>query len=328
MNKKNLSVILKIIISGSLLYFLFRGIDMDGFFKTVKAVDLKAVVFIGLLYLATQVTAAYRWFILLKNSVDIPYPKLLSIYFIGMFFNNFMPSMLGGDLAKGYYLYKISGKGGAAVASIFMDRYAGFTALMAITAVATVIGYPLVQETVVPLLLVSLIGAYIIGSLVLWVESFHGWALKILGKLKLFGLNEKIDSLYQSIMRYKGFYETLSKAFVLSLIIQSAVIISYYILAAGLGMSMPFGYFFLLIPLITAVAMLPISLAGLGIREGAFVFFFTKVGATQAQALSLSLLWFFVMVFINLIGGIEYIRLGSVNKVGSQKSGVRSQNPE
>jgi uncharacterized membrane protein YbhN (UPF0104 family) len=126
-------------------------------------------------------------------------------------------------------------------------------------------------------------------------------------------------------MRYKGFYGILSKAFILSLIIQSTVIISYYILAAGLRMSIPFGYFFLLIPLTTAVAMLPISLAGLGIREGAFVFLFTKVGATQAEALSLSLLWFFISVFINLIGGIEYIRLGSVkDTVKSQESEIRS----
>ncbi|MBI5048033.1 MAG: flippase-like domain-containing protein [Deltaproteobacteria bacterium] len=322
MNKKKLAVILKVVVSGSLLYLLFRGMDMDSFLKTVKAVDVKTVVFIIFLYLAIQAIAAYRWFTLLRDSMNISFPKVLSIYFVGMFFNNFMPSMVGGDIAKGYYLYKVSGKGGAVVATLFMDRYAGFTALMAITTVATVIGYQLVQGTVVPLLLVFLIGAYVIGSLVLWVESFHGWVLKILSKLKLFGLNEKIDSLYKSIMKYKGFYGILSKAFMLSLIIQSTVIISYYILSAALGMSLPFGYFFLLIPLTTAVAMLPISLAGLGIREGAFVFLFTKVGATQAEALSLSLLWFFISAFINLIGGIEYIRLGSIKD--SSEFGVKS----
>ena len=325
MNKKNLSVILKIIISSSLLYLLFRGMDIESFWNTVKAVDPKALIFVVFIYLTVQAITACRWFILLKDSMNISYSKLLSIYFVGMFFNNFMPSMVGGDVAKGYYLYKVSGKGGAVVASLFMDRYAGFTALMAITVVATLIGYHLVHGSIIPLLLVALIGIYVIGSLVLWVESFHGWALKMMSKLKLFGLNEKIDSLYQSIMKYKGFYRTLFKALVLSLILQSAVIISYYILAVGLGMSLPFGYFFLLIPITSVVAMLPISLAGLGIREGAFVFLFTKVGATQAQALSLSLVWFFVSVFINLLGGIEYIRLGSVkDTVKSQEPGVRS----
>lgn len=328
MNKKNLNVILKILVSGSLLYLLFRGMDMEGFLKTVKGIDLKAVALLIFLYLIVQITAAYRWSILLKNSMNISYPKLISIYLVGMFFNNFMPSMIGGDIAKGYYLYKASGKGGASVASLFMDRYSGFTALMAITFVAAIIGYPLVKGTIVPLLLAVLIGAYLIASLVLWIESLHGWALNILGRLKLFGLNEKIDSLYQSIMEYKGSYGILSKAFLLSLIVQSVVIISYYALARGLGMALPFGYFFLLIPLTTAVAMIPISLSGLGIREGAFVFLFTKVGATQTEALSLSLLWFFITVFVNLIGGIEYIRLGSIKEVDSRKSGAGIQNLE
>ncbi|MBI5328377.1 MAG: flippase-like domain-containing protein [Deltaproteobacteria bacterium] len=323
MSKKNLSVVMKLIVSGALLYLLFRGMDMRNFLETVRSVDSKTIISIVFIYIAVQAIAAYRWLTLLRGSMNISFPKVLSIYFVGMFFNNFMPSMVGGDIAKGYYLYKVSGKGGAVVASLFMDRYAGFSALVAITTVAAVIGYQLVKGTIVPLLLVSLISAYIIGSLVLWVKAFHGWALKILSRLKLLGLNEKIDSLYKSIIRYKGVYVILSKAFMLSLIIQSAVIVSYYILSVGLGMSLPFGYFFLLIPLTTAVAMLPISLAGLGIREGAFVFLFTKVGATHAEALSLSLLWFFISVFINLIGGIEYIRLGSV-KDSSGVKGLKS----
>lgn len=317
MSKNIVSILLKIAVSSALLYFLFRGMDTASFWNTVKAVDPKALIFVVFIYLTVQAIAVSRLFILLKGSMNISYLKLLSIYFVGMFFNNFMPSMVGGDVAKGYYLYKASGKGGAVVASLFIDRYAGYTALMAITAFAAVIGYHLIHESIIPLLLVALIGIYVIGSLVLWVESFHGWALKIMSKLKLFGLNQKIDSLYQSIMAYKGYYGTLFKALALSLILQSAVIISYYILAVGLGMSLAFGYFFLLIPITTVVAMLPISLAGLGIREGAFVFLFTKVGATQAQALSLSLVWFFISVFINLLGGIEYIRLGSVKKVRS-----------
>ncbi|MDP2688907.1 MAG: lysylphosphatidylglycerol synthase domain-containing protein, partial [Deltaproteobacteria bacterium] len=63
------------------------------------------------------------------------------------------------------------------------------------------------------------------------------------------------------------------------------------------------------------VAMLPISLSGLGLREGAFVFLFTRVGATQEQALTLSLMWFAIAAIVSVIGGIEYVRMGGRKEV-------------
>src|SRR4030065_840853 len=98
--------------------------------------------------------------------------------------------------------------------------------------------------------------------------------------------------------------------FICSLLVQGGVIISYSVLGRGLGIDVPIGYYFLFIPLTTVVAMLPISLSGLGLRGGAFVFLFTRVGVSQEQALTLSLLWFVICALISMAGGIEYIRTG------------------
>jgi uncharacterized protein (TIRG00374 family) len=264
------------------------------------------------LLIGVQTLSTLRWHIILKKDINVPFPRLLSIYFIGMFFNNFLPTLVGGDVVKAYYLYRDSRKGGVSLASIFLDRYSGFTALMTITALATYSGYSLIANTSIPWLLFALLAGFVAISLVIWIDLFHGWVVRILNRVKLFGINNKIDAFYKALMGYKGDRGVLLKIFFISVFIQVSIIVGYYILSRGIGMEMPLNYFFMFVPLATVVAMLPVSLAGLGIREGAFVFLFAKAGGTSAEALSISLLFFFIMVVVSLIGGVAYIRVGSV----------------
>lgn len=315
MIKNIVSTLAKVGISGAILYFLFRSIDLEAFWTTFTSVKPYAPVFVALLFITTQSVSTFRWSIVLKKDMDVPYLKLLSIYFIGMFFNNFLPTMVGGDLVKGYYLYKYSKKGDVSLASIFMDRYSGFAALMVITSVALIPGYPLIKDSGLPGFFVLLIGGFFCMSLVLWVGSLHSWAMGILAKIHFYGINKKIDMFYRVLMSYKSHHDILLKIFICSVLLQGAVIAGYYVLGSALGMNVPIGYYFLFIPLTTAVAMLPISLSGLGLREGAFVFLFTSVGATKEQALTLSLMWFVISALISLIGGVEYLRMGGKKAV-------------
>ncbi|MBI5234547.1 MAG: flippase-like domain-containing protein [Deltaproteobacteria bacterium] len=309
--KKTLIVALKVIVSSTIMYLLLRGMDMRAFLKTVVSVSPFAVIGAMLFIICIQCVSTLRWSIILKKDVDVPYLKLFSIYFIGMFFNNFLPTLVGGDIIKGYYLYKASGKGGVALASVFMDRYAGFSALIVIALGALIMGHALIAGTGLAFALILLIFGYAAGSLILWVDLFNSRVMRLLARVQFYQLNEKIDKFYKVLMSYRDHRRLLLKAFFCSLIVQAGVIVVYYFIALGLGMKVPMAYFFLFIPLTTAASMLPISVSGLGIREGVFVFLFTKAGATEEQALSLSLIFFFIAVFISLIGAVEYIRSGT-----------------
>jgi uncharacterized protein (TIRG00374 family) len=311
--KKGYMLPLKIAVSGGLLYLLFRGMDFKTFWETVSAVSYGTMLIMLLLLLSVQTLSTLRWHIILSKDYKMPFSRLFSTYFIGMYFNNFLPTLVGGDLVKAYYIYRETGKGGISMASFFLDRYSGFTALMTITAVATISGYTLIKGSSILWLLLILLGSFVAMSLVIWIDLLHGWAMRILTRLKLFGINRKIDSFYRALMGYKGELAILLKAFSLSLIIQGSVITGYYILARAIGMDMPLNYFFFFVPLATVVAMVPLSLAGLGIREGAFVFLFAKAGGSSAEAMSISLLFFFTMLIVSLIGGVEYLRRGSIS---------------
>lgn len=313
--KGALSTLVKILISGTILYFLFRNMDLEALWETFSSVEPLSVVFVAFLLIFNQSVSSYRWSVILKKDLDVSYLRLLSIYFVGMFFNNFLPTMVGGDIVKGYYLYKYSRKGDVAIASIFMDRYSGFAALMVITALTLIPGYSLIAGTPLPGFFALLLGGFVVMSLILWVGPLHSGAMKLANKVHFYGINKKIYTLYRVLMSYKRRGDILVKAFVCSLIVQCGVMIGYYVLGRGLGLELPLAYYFLFIPLTTVIAMLPISLSGLGIREGAFVFLFTMAGATKEQALTLSLLWFAVGVIVSLIGGVEYVRTGGKKAV-------------
>ncbi|MBE9527605.1 MAG: flippase-like domain-containing protein [Proteobacteria bacterium] len=308
--KSVISTIVKICISGAILFFLFRNINSERFFETALSINPLFPIATGLIFVATQLLSTLRWRTILNKDMYIPYSKLLSIYFIGMFFNNFLPTMVGGDVIKGYYLYKRSHRGDVSVTSIFMDRYSGFTALIFLTSIATVVGYPVIKGTPLPGFLLTLIAAYCSASLIIWVGPLHNWAMSIMTRIHFYGINKKIDSLYKALMGYKSHPGILIRVFCYSIVIQASMIICYWLLSIGLGMKLSLIYFFLFIPLATVISMLPVSLAGLGIREGAFVYLFTRAGATAEEALTLSLMWFAIMVVVSIAGGIEYIRTG------------------
>lgn len=308
--KNAVSVALKVSISALILYFLFRSIDVTLFWKTVTSVNPMTVVLAAFIFIASQGISTLRWLTILRKDLDISYLRLLSIYFIGMYFNNFLPTIVGGDLVKGWFLYKVSNRGDLSVASIFLDRYSGFAALISITALALIPGYALIADTELPAFFAMLIGGFVCISLVIWVGPLHSWAMGLMAKVHFYGLNKKIDTFYKVLMGYKSHGDILLKIFICSVFVQGGVMTGYYVLGRGLGINVAFGYYLLFIPLITAVSMLPISLSGLGLREGMFVFLFTRVGASKEQAITLSLMWFMITALTSLIGGVEYMRMG------------------
>lgn len=311
MTKKFFKIILKVVVSTAVLYLLFGGVDKALFWDKVVSVSPFYFVGTGLVLLALQCISTYRWSLLVKGDIAIRYRSLLSIYCVGMFFNSFLPTAIGGDFVKGYYLFKKSGNAAASFASIFVDRYSGFAAMIFIEAVAIIVGYGVIYRIGGAGLLfffVLLVLSFVLVSLFIWVEFLHGWLVSIFMKIHFYKINDKIDSFYKVFISYKG-KGILVRTFLVSLVIQSGVSLSFYVLGLGLGIDVPAGYYFMFVPMANIAAMIPLSLAGLGIREGVFIFLFAGVGVTSEEALALSLLWFVMTVVASLPGAVEYVRM-------------------
>jgi uncharacterized membrane protein YbhN (UPF0104 family) len=290
---KTVLTIIKIVVSSGLLYLVFRKTGLGEVAAALRKVSIPAFFSAIALYLFAQFVSTVRWKLLLPEGIGLM--KLLSLCMIGSFFNTFLPGVIGGDAVKGLYLYRLTGKGSLSLASIFMDRYIGFAALIAICTVAFPFGF-----------------RFFAGSPVTWllpviVFSFIGASLLIFG-LRLGRRIQALSEFYSYFHAYRNQTIVIGKTFSLSLIVQFAGIFSVYLLSRGMGQQIPFLAFVLFIPLIVLFTMIPLSISGLGIRESAFVLFFGLVGVQPGAATALSLLWFISISFASLVGLAEYIK--------------------
>jgi hypothetical protein len=187
-----------------------------------------------------------------------------------------------------------------------VDRFLGFLVLFAMALLALVGSYQLVQAEVRILIAVVFVGSLLGAALLLqrtWLEALA----RRLGLGRLFGRFKILRDLYDSIHFYDK--TVLLKATVASVVWNLILILGYYLLGQAVGADLPVGNYFLLVPIISALLLVP-SVGGLGIREGATVFFLKQMGATESQALALALAYDLTLIITGLIGAILYLAQG------------------
>jgi len=295
--KNALFIALKIAVSGFLLTFVLRKVGFQNILAHLAAMDLRFFFLSSLIYLLTIFLASLRWGVLLKRSQSRK--KLFSLCLIGGFFNHFMPGAVGGDAVKAYCLYKETGHGGSSLGSVFLDRYVGYLALLSIGIISGVAGYSELKVLGLHWLMPALFILFLSGSLL------------------FFGL--RIGRRFKAIADfYDFFHDTLrdrriiGKAFLLSLIIQALTILEIYCISLGLGQHPSFTALFVFVPLIVTAMAVPISISGLGLREGAFVVLFGLTGISADASAAISFLWFLSVMAGSLPGLAEYMRQGKM----------------
>ncbi len=282
-----------------------------------------------------QGLSAYRWHCLLKPlDMGASYPRILSIYFIGMYFNFFLPSAIGGDVFRIYYLNKDTSRLSASTASVFLDRDVGMGGLLLVaTVVAAISGTRLGGEQGVllyPIFGVITIG-FIMANLVLFYRPTYNLLHRLLSLFRMKEADEKVERLFSSVNAYRGKWKLLGATLLMSVGVQIGCAIVNMIAAAAIGLQTRNGWldYLVFIPAIGLIGMIPASVNGMGWREMSYILLFQSVivavsgnpSPTQqdaeAASLALSFLWLGVLVATALPGGILYI-LG-----GSRKPGAR-----
>lgn len=284
---------LKLTVSSVLLYVVLSRTGPEQVFFTLEGMNPYAFISAILLSLFAQFISTLRWKLLLPGTLGIK--KLFPLYMIGSFFNTILPGLIGGDAVKAFYLYRAIGRGSLSLASIFMDRYLGFVMLTIICTIAFPFGYSYFQNSPVVWILPFIVLTFIIASLLVF-------GLRLGKRIKI--LAEFYDYFY-SYRNHKG---VIMKALLISAFVQLSAIFAVYVLALGIGEHVPFLACLIFLPLIIMFTALPISISGIGIREGAFVLFFGLIGIRPGVATALSLSWFLATTTGSLWGLIEYIR--------------------
>jgi len=288
-----------------LLTFL---VDPSDIANQISHSDLRWILLAGALHIIGLVLSAYRWQLLLGTQhVQAPLFDLIQSYLIGGFFNNFLPTRVGGDIYRMVDSIKYSGSLLRPFAVIFVERLSGVYALLLI-GIAAVAFYPRFEE--VKPLAFALFGLSIFGFLCMLLfygsPRFGEWLKTLAGKLPA-RLSIKILSMFDAFWYFSRSRSVLAYAFVLAILLQGNVILYYYFIARGIHMSLTFQEAAIVMPILICIQLLPLTPNGIGVREFTYIYLLAPFGTDRALAVAFSLWDYILTFFYGLIGGILYL---------------------
>lgn len=298
------SFLLRFIVSASLIIFVFSKIDIKNFLNSLKEANILLLLFSLSLHFVGALLGSSRWNVLLKSyGIEVPQRELYRLYMIGSFFNTFLPTSVGGDAVRMLKVSSLTEKRAQAVTSVFIERFIGMFVLYIISFFSYAFYFKFKEEK--ELLLAILLLLFVSIAFVLFILS--PISEKIIKMIPSSFLKEKFDKIHYSLRYPVKEPLSLTKVILYTAFLQINVVIYFFIISMAIKIKLSIVYFFILIPIILTVTMLPITLGGIGLREGGFVFLFSKFGVSPEKALSLSILGYFISIIFAIFGGLIYI---------------------
>ena len=268
------------------------------------------------IYFAGFAIASVRWHALLE-AADVPVTQRASLraYLIGMFANNLLPSGYGGDAVRAWV---VSGTGkplARSLTSVIADRVSALLCLLAIAWIACVFKADEIPGTVVLLLGIStaLLGA--VGVVALVIARRRG-----LGRFLPDAVRPWASEVAGVIRAYEGDRRLIALVLALGIAYQAVVLTGFWLIAEALGLGLDPAVLAIVVPPALIVALLPISVAGFGVREGAFVVLLGEFGVSAADATLLSLLAVAAVAIASAPGGVAIATGGRAEGLGSRPS--------
>ena len=294
--------LLKAIVSICLLGWILTTIDFQKAVALLRSVDATCFLTVLALALVGILMSAWKWAWLLKAlGVAASFHNLLRLIWVGAFFNNFLPGRTGGDVVRAYGVARNAQNRLRAASSVVIDRGVNLAAMAGIALVSLAAG-PASMSGLRVWLIPSVVGVCVLALLVLMLGP------RLLGRTGSPSPTRRIlEEVWQLGSDLVKRPRMLLVALLLGVAYQVTVIASNYAIARGLGLDIAPSVFFCLIPVTALITMLPISLNGLGVREGAYAVLFSQVGVAPEAAVAVSITATVCMIGVSAVGGVLYI---------------------
>ncbi len=310
-NRKAILLIIRLAISISLIIILIKTQlkDLDLAVETLKSASRSLLLLAFLTHFVGVWITAERWRILLRaQDIGLGAGTLSITVLIGFFFSNFLPTTIGGDI---YRIYDSSKRAGTTVEKaasvIVVERLSGVVSAATYAIIALFLGFTAIgeQSVIIPIVIffaISIIvGFFIINPSVLRLNRLVD-RVRFLQKIR-----ERLKNIYDTLKTFKKFKLVLLLALFYSFVLQFMVILSYYLAARSLGIELGLVVYIFIVPVVAVIAMLPISIGGIGLRENSLVFILVAMGVVNEKAAVFSLIIFAMLIILGALGGIAYI---------------------
>lgn len=292
---------IKFIFSILFLVIAFRVVNFHAIVPIILQADGQFILLAIILQLSSTFLAAYRWSLIMHalqfNQTFLFY---LASYFKGAFFNQALPGSIGGDAIRGLELGTLGYSKKKAFFGIFIDRIVGLVGLLILN-----LGANLLSSDLLPLWLFHLINSICFGGILGFIVLI---LLRKIGWLRKYRVTRLFADLSYNFRQVYATKQAIILQIGLSVIIHFLSVLAFYELACAVGISMPLTLFLVAVPPVFLLTIIPISLAGWGVRESAMVGIFLLIGGSKEMILSVSLLYGIMLIVASLPGLFVWLK--------------------
>jgi glycosyltransferase 2 family protein len=303
---------LKLVVSLGLLAVLFARTDLGSLWRSVRTASLPWVLAALGLYLVQMLVSSWRWGVLLgAQHVQVTRRHLLSSYLVAAFFNNFLPSNIGGDVIR---IRDTSGPARSrtlAATVVLIDRCIGLLGLVLVAAVGASAAMGAGGARAVPVLpewlWTGLLLATLVSAPAVMAPAGVGRLLQPLTVFHPEWVGNQIARITETLAKFRDRPSSLVRAFAGAVVVQALLVVFYAAVARSLNIPIALSHLAVIVPLSFVVQMLPVSVNGFGVREATFSLYFSRIGLPLESALALSLGSTALVMLFSLSGAAVYV---------------------
>jgi glycosyltransferase 2 family protein len=305
----------KLAVSVALLWFLFSRIDVGRLWTTARTASVPWLLIAMSIYAVAVVASVWRWHLLLDaQGVHVQKTRLAGSYLVALFFNNFLPSNIGGDVVRIRDTARPAGSMTLAAAVVLVDRILGLMGLVLVAACGATVaagaagGAARAALPIVPAWLWAgfFIGAGLSAPAVLAPAGF-GRMLQPLRVIHPEWIDSRIETITGVLSRFRDRPSALAGCFSAAVFVQAATVIFYLAVAFALRIPISPWDLAVIVPLSFVVQMAPVSINGFGVREATFTLYFARLRLPIESALLVSLVPTALVMLFSLSGAAVYV---------------------
>lgn len=303
--RRRFAFVIRLLVTLMLLGVLASRMDTAVMLLKFRGFDPAWIALAFVTVFAAIVLSAWKWGLILASlGRALAFGRLVRHYFVGLFFNNLLPTTVGGDAVRAWDTTRDTGEIPDATGSVVAERLiAG-----AVLGLTSIIGLPFVDTS--PQLIgcaVLFLAFDLAFVLVFLVPRIAEGVVMALLPRRLGALRENVVATIASVRRVFRKPRLLVVIVAATLAFQLLVAAVNYCLFAAMGVAVTLGHCVVFTPMVFTLTMLPVSISGFGVREAAYWYFFAQAGASREEAVLGSLAFFAVVGIASLPGGILFV---------------------
>lgn len=294
-------LIIRIVGSAILLMLVLKAVGVDDVLKVLGAIDIWVYIASFLVYLINKLIASYRWKILLEvQNINVSLIALYKVNLLGLVFNSILPSTIGGESVRIYWLMREYPQNKtASIVATLTDKLLGVIALIFLVFIALPFNALIDQQIRITGMLI--LGAFLlILVIIIWSP---GSGLPNLLRRIMFTewLKKNFDEIINVLVKYGKARSSLLVAFLIAVIFQSISVGNQYLRFQAIGVEVSPLFLFLAIPITTLILTIPISIGGLGLREFSLTRLLAVVGIGDYEVVAYTLVGYSVILILSII---------------------------